>query len=633
MGWFTLLTLTAMAAVGSLAAARRGLPAGRAELGVLAALIFFALLALPVLALGYAGQLRPRPLALLSALLSASTFALASRGMPPGAGLIDVARAARALAALPGEALGEAWRARSLVLVGLLFSAGLLLLGAVVTYLAPAESWDGFHYHDPIVGFALQNAGFSAVPLPPREMVQATNGYPRLGEALSLWFVIFTDRTLIELPNLLAAPPLLLAAHALARRHLDRLSALACAPILLLLPGLWSQLRTTYIDIEVSFFVTSAILFGTSPRGRVRDAAAATLAMALFAGSKMTALAWVPPFALVVFGRLLARHRAGRPRAAWGASVVGGLILLATLLFTPLRNARAFHSPLWPVACSNATLGVRWSGLSTLGTLMPHPSPREWFSIKTAAPQGGVDDIVHRDYGQAFPWLLAPLGLLGALLSLIEAAQEARRRERGPARTFAWLLLAAALSLAVTPSLYPVRFNVAAVLILMVAGLRLVQAESRGRLREGLIGAAIALSVIPLFWTQGWYLGISWPRLRELALHPAAERAAMYSEPYGMSESVARLREREIGAGDRVSFGEEIICPGVLWNDHFSNEIAYLPFQSQESFLARLDAYGPRWAVVGAFSPGRAALESRPQAWEYVGESTRIDRGQIYRRR
>lgn len=81
-------------------------------------------------------------------------------------------------------------------MLGLAGAALLVVVSALLTALAPSESWDGFFYHEPIVGFALQNQGFRMVSLPPSVVVQGVNGYPRLCAAFALWFVVFTDKTL-----------------------------------------------------------------------------------------------------------------------------------------------------------------------------------------------------------------------------------------------------------------------------------------------------------------------------------------------------------------------------------------------------------------------------------------------------
>src|SRR5262249_27524621 len=144
------------------------------------------------------------------------------------------------------------------------------------------------------------------VSLPRLQVVQAANGYPRLCEAFALWFVIFTDKTLVEIGNTLAAPGLMLSVYVIGRRYsTDRVSLIGSSSILLLMPGLRTQTCPSMIDLPGGFFLIAAIHFATRPALRARDAIAATLCMVLVAASKSSALTLVPPIALVAYVRLL----------------------------------------------------------------------------------------------------------------------------------------------------------------------------------------------------------------------------------------------------------------------------------------------------------------------------------------
>ncbi len=284
VGWLVLTGLTALAALDALGIAVRARPAGRAELGVIASAVFFAFLSLPVLALGYAGWLTPLRLGGVSLTVFAAAFALLARRAGVRALLVESRRAAAGLARMPLDALREAARARSVVLLGLLGAGGVVLAALVLTVFVPNGAWDGFLYHEPIIGFAIQNHGFAVVPLQLHQTAQAINGYPHLCESVGIWFVIFTDKTLIELPNTLAAPAMMLAAYVLVRRFGDRVTSMGWACVLLLVPQAWTQLCQTYIDVEVAFFALAALAFVTRPAYRLRDAVLATLALVLFAG-------------------------------------------------------------------------------------------------------------------------------------------------------------------------------------------------------------------------------------------------------------------------------------------------------------------------------------------------------------
>jgi 4-amino-4-deoxy-L-arabinose transferase-like glycosyltransferase len=319
-------------------------------------------------------------------------------------------------------------------MVALLYAGFILLACIPLTVFVPNETYDGFLYHEPIVGFALQNHGFATVSLPPIQAVQAANGYPHVAESLALWFVVFTDKTLIELPNNLAAPPLMLAAYALARRYGDRLTAVGWACVLFLLPQVWSQLCQTLVDIEVAFFALAAVYFATRPVYRVRDAWLATLGMALLVGSKGTGLVMVPPIALLAYGRLLVVHGRARRLPALGSVVGGGLLVAAVGITAPLRNWLAFGNPVWPVTYENRAFGIRWSGLQPLSEQVVDAPIRELLDIAHGIPVGGMHDVIFRGYGYAFIWVLLPVGGAALVVGLAAAGLEwARLRERSNA--------------------------------------------------------------------------------------------------------------------------------------------------------------------------------------------------------
>jgi hypothetical protein len=634
MGWLLLVVLTAGAVFASLAVALRSAPAGRAELGVCAALVLMALIAAPILVLGYTNHLYRPTLAALSAITFGAAFVAACRGKAPSSHARDTWSALVDLARLPFEAIHDAARARSVVLVGLAWALGLLLLAAWLTYLAPAESWDGFFYHEPIVGFAIQTHGFSPVPLPMHETIQSANGYPRLGESLSLWFVIFTDKTFVELPSLLVAPPIALALHAMVRRYTDRVSAMGWAPVFLMTATIWTQLRTTYIDLIVAFFMVAAIYYGTRPELRIRDAACATLALTLYVASKFSALTWVPAVAIVIAVRLIARHARRRPLATVATLIGGAGAMAGVLAVELLRNWRAFHNPIWPMAYTNAALGMKFWGPHSLEYVAKAMPLQELFDVKYGVPAGGVGDLINRDYGYAVPWVVVPFALLGFARALVSAAREiVLDRHAGLGANALQVGAMGIISLATTPSFYFARFNIEVIAVLIVLAAWALSAPRNRVFHQGVLGAATALSIVPLFWTRGWYFNTSFKRVDQLMHAPAHERAYMNSEDFDLSVEIARFREQELGPGARVAIDETVIMPGAYWNFQFSNELKFVPWGEGGGYVAQLDAYGPTWVIVGESSEARKALAARPDRWEYVGKGIAVDPPNVVFRR
>jgi hypothetical protein len=167
-----------------------------------------------------------------------------------------------------------------------------------------------------------------------------------LGEAFSLWFVLFTDKTLIEIGGSLAAPGLMLAIYLLARRYtVDRAACIGWATVVLLMPAISSQLRTTMIDIELWLFALGAVHFATRVRFRPEHAALALLACAMLLGTKSTGLVLVPPLVLAV----CVRGMRGSESNSFALSIGTGLALVASIgALTLVRNFLAFHDPFWP---------------------------------------------------------------------------------------------------------------------------------------------------------------------------------------------------------------------------------------------------------------------------------------------
>jgi hypothetical protein len=620
LGWAILTLLTCFATLDALALAARARTAGRAELALVATAAWFALITAPVLVLGYANALTPGTLVPASLGLSSAAFLAVLRGRTVRDVLRTSSNALAAIVSIPRDALREAARARSIVFVGLAFSGAILVASYFLTVFAPNENWDGFLYHEPIVGFAIQNHGFAIVPLPMHQAVQATNGYPHLCEAAMYWLVAFTDKTLIELPNGIGAPAMMLALYVLARRFGDRVTAMGWACVLFLMPQAWSQLCQTLIDMVVAFFVLFAIHFATRPQLRISDALWAILGMALVLGSKSSGLVVVPPIALLL-GLRLVRIQGRARRGTTIAVVSGGAALLVAIgSVVPLRNWLAFQDPLWPVSFASRVLGIRWDGLITikeLGTDKPLP---ELIQQAYDVPIGGMGDVILRGYGYAIPYLVFPLGILAGVLGLLAAGLEALRwRERSSAGNLGLVLLLVLAGIFTTPTLnaQSARYNTHLVAGLMVAITWVLSGSRWVRAREGVVAAALALSIVPLFWMRGrgWFWA-STEHPEDVLRHPFASRTELERPSFDL---LAIKRNAELGPGDWAAFDQDVAFVGALWNFEFSNRVKLVKYESTSQFALALEQPPVKWVAVGKSSDSRKALE-RSSGWELVGE-------------
>ncbi|HTA90099.1 MAG TPA: phospholipid carrier-dependent glycosyltransferase [Polyangiaceae bacterium] len=629
--WLLLLALTGLAGLSALALALRLNPEGRAETALLTFLLFWGAIVFPIFALGYLALLYRTPVALLSCALSVGILGVCARGQPLQKSLATLVRAACDLLKLAPDGVKLCWRAKSFSLLGVLAAAGAIAFTLFLSYVAPAdESWDGLYYHQPIVGFALQNHSFGLVELPNTLLAQTINGYPKFGEAFSLWFVLFTDKTLIEIGSSLAAPALMLAIYLLARRYTnDRPACMGWAAVVLLMPALCSQLRTTMIDVELWFFALCALYLITKPKFRTQDAALALIATAWVVGTKSTGLVLAPPLIAAVAWRSL-QQEDRRAVLPW---LLPGLVLIGTFgALTFLRNFRAFHNPFWPVSYASNALSIDFRGLAKLRQLSPDPNFADLFAREYEHPAGGVHDIIFRSYGQAIPWVVLPLGALSLLTCVVVAAKGVALRARDTRAEN--LLLVAIITLPpflMSPSFANARYNIQLVVTALLA---IAWAGGRWpaqRLQEGAVASSLMLSLMSFVWSGFlWGLSLDWKDIGALVTHSRAERASMNFSSFQMPAKVARLREAELGPGDVAAFTSDLSFIGVLWNDAFSNRVVYLS-SGDRALLSELARLNARWVAVGERSAARRTLDKSAD-YEFVGAAAQQDKSVIFRR-
>ena len=427
LGLLGFAVLNVLAISAALSIALRGSFDGRAELGLATGLLWNAIIAFPIYVLGLIDHLDATTLAVTSYLFFSALLVISSRRHP-----LD--RRARLSAAwgqvrLPFDAIREAGRARSFVFLGLLASAILIVWSGITSYYVPSwRQWDALWYHEPIIAFTIQNHGFSMVSLP-ADGLQKINGYPRFCEMTQLWFVIFTDRRLIEIANTFLAPLLMLVTYLLARRgSSDRVGSMGWAAVILIMPGTSIILQSTYVDLHTAIFVLAAAHFCIRDPLRIRDVwlAAGCLAMAI--GAKILALPPVVALTVVLLLRLLWAHARARPQAVV-ATMLGGVTMMGGMAAaTYWRNWKYFRNPMWPdLAYENPRLGIHWENAShQTNSSLNMNQPFETFfdnltSIPYSRPLGHGVQIY--EFGFVVGWLILPLAVLAILAVLIAAAR------------------------------------------------------------------------------------------------------------------------------------------------------------------------------------------------------------------
>ena len=641
MGFVLLGGLSALAAVAALALTVRARPRTRAEGLVAITLLWNAIVVTPIYVLGLLGRLSRTSLGVGSLMTSLLVLALCTRGMGVAALSRETWRALRGQLRLPVDALILTWRERILVLVGVAATVLLLPYLALSAYLAqPFPHWDPLWYHDTIVGFTIQNHGFAMVDLPPT--LQKVNGYVRLAEMTQLWLVIFTDRRLADLTNLLFAPAIAASVYALARRYADPVIALGWGVAIVLMPACSNLLQTTFVDPQNAALLLGGILFATVDPPRIRDTWLAALGLALAIGSKGLSLIPVPVAALIAAVLLLHAEWHRRRGAAVATVVGGGVLILAVASTTYLRNYLAFHNPFWPdMKLDVNALGIHW------------PGQLPW-SVDSPGRHGGVDvnmpllDFLRAlfvcpwtvkgmeveemfDFGIGIEWVAIPLGVVAFIACLVSAI----RRRTQTARTGPPPPLAIALILAVvvtaTPALWGARYHSSTVGLLAVLNGWFLGAPTRRRLAESAVSVVLVTSVM-------MFLGVPAPRWwftpAQLLAHARAAPIEREIDPAlgaPTTREVGLAREKELGAGSLLVFTDRYAAfPALFWNNTYSNRIMYL--RGGPDFLARAARAGATWIYLVDRTAEAAAARGPGSGWQPVGALNAINGGMAFRR-
>jgi hypothetical protein len=640
-GWLELVVLSAWAFVAAAALAVRLGFASRAETLLCAMMLWNALVLLPIHVLGLVDQLYPQRLALASFVVSSGALACSTLGVPSRREhLRAVARSIRTSLRTPVDAIAECVRVRSPVLVGVVALLVVVAWTTWLSYLAPSDGWDGLWYHETMIGYALQQHGYRDWTIS-LDLAQQGNGYPRNCEMTSLWFVVFTDRRLMEVVSSLMIVPLALATYVGARRFAaDRAAAMGWGAGLALVPGAVLQLRSTYLDVHVAAFAVAALHLCTKPQLRVRDAWIAWLVLALLVCSKGTALAWVPVLGLVAAGRLVWAHARRRWRAT-AATLAGGVALVgASASVTYLRNWIHFKNPVWPITIEVARLGIHWRGVATLDMIEARPLADVVLTLfAVPIPGGDFPDTRVYGYGPGAGFVLLPLAAAGLAAAVVVATLTAVRKRTTPAQVHdaaratdilvvAILLL---LSVRVTPALWSARYN-----LHLVAGAAFLASYLFATLRAPRLGGALAttlcvVNLMMITWARPVAWGFTLPQALAYARIPAAERATLYRATWAMSPSVAAARERDLGPGALVLYSD-VHFPALLWNERFTNRIRWVATTGEDvgKLIGELD---PAWIVGPPDSDLYRAASAATERWESIGEVADLDPAPIVFRR
>jgi hypothetical protein len=617
------LTLSIVAFAGASAVAARGWPGSRSERFLAACGVWLAVVLVPVHTLGWlavaldAALLTRGSLATWIVVLSLGALALGV-GRDRRVGLQRTLAVMRDAIALPIDGLVECWRARSLALVGVLAVIAMVAWTSWGTWLAPSSAWDGVYYHEAMIGFAIQNGGFALGDLPPG--LDPVAGYPKMAESLALFFVMFADRRLIEIPPDPMLLVVMLGAYVVLRRWVpSRATAMGLASGLVLLPGIALQLRSTYIDTVACGFFVVALAFATRDPLRIRDTMLAAFAIGVVGASKSTGFLLGPVMAAVLVLRVLVQVPDLRRKLAVAASAIA--IALALFAPTYVRNWIEHQNPVWPGRVHYASIGIDWEG--PLDVASHQRSLDDTISMLFSPPIANQQYHDTRDngYGNTPPFVILPLAILAILIAIPRAL-------RGD-RSARWMLVTVLPLLAtfvLSPAHFWARLNLHSVVAIWIAAGWLCGQRGRA-LGEGVVGAVVIGGIVTLAWSEpAWDIPLE--RVRRLAALGARERAAAADGIITlMPVDIARERERT-GPGDVTVYLEHPF-PAQLWNERFDNRVLWLA--PRPDWIEEAERLGATWIVI----PSHGALITRMRAredWEELGPAVREREVTAFRR-
>ncbi|HVZ75134.1 MAG TPA: hypothetical protein VHJ20_22280 [Polyangia bacterium] len=642
MGLVVVAVLTVLTATASLAVVARLGVAGRAERLVAATLVWNGLVALPIYVLGFAGALTAAPLGVAALVASIAAIALAGRGR-----LADTRVLAREIIRAPLDAVRLLTREKSPAFPGVVFACGLVVYLVVAAFLLPAYvSWDVLWYHEPIVGFTIQNHGFAIVDLPPT--LQKIVAYPRLAEMTQLWFVIFGGRRLLDVTNLVFAPALAAAVFALCRRvGAQRATALAWGAAIVVMPACANLLQSNFVDPQAAALLVAAFLFATRAPLTTPDATLAALGLALAVGAKPQSLA---PVALL--GVVTAVRVARAPGVAKRAVVVGagGALILLVAGSTYVRNWIAFHNPFWPdLKVDVPALGIHWPGLVSWfpqagnangWSLNLNEPPWELFGDMLSLPWTIKKRYIGEstDYGIGVAWIVVPLGVVawacGALRLARATLARVRRQplELSPADVTVFSAVAVvALVLAVSPAWWAARYHISTIALVVVLVARLLARPGWERVAEASPAAVLIMAVMMFWWTPEPHWWPTPARLAAAAATPFPAREHARTLGAAVDPTVAAAREQELTSGKLLVFDESYAgFPAVFWNDDYSNRVAYLP--SGPDLLARAAGANATWIFLTDTDASLAKARAPGSGWREVGVLNAVNGGHAFRR-
>ncbi len=438
----------------------------------------------------------------------------------------------------------------------------------------PVWQWDALGYHLPYVNFVVLGRGFDAVP----EDMPYVSTYPHNVEILMVALrAMLPDDRLVDAAQIPCGLLGALSTAAIARRcGAPRAPALAAGAAWILVPAVFLQMPTNYVDVACAAFLLAALYFvlavASAPHGGRtsirRFLLVGGVALGLYLGSKPNS-----PITAAVVSLLLvwAARRVGEGRAALASLLLVALFGAGTFL----ENGFRYGNPIWPVQLQvgpvflhgkTAMQHLLDSGAAAprLHGSLPSRVVRSWTAL-TSPP---VFDMRIGGFG---PLVLASAPL--AFLTLL------RRKD-----VVLWGALGATVA---SPDPSVARYVLAfPALLLALAAPRASALPARARCLLGILAGLLGVAQIAYAWPG---LSGEGPPLLAYAGMTDSQRAEAVGAD-GPPTSFLRARER-ILPNETFAFDQSLELPYLAWDAALRYRAVWipdsLPGDAVESFLKR----------------------------------------------
>jgi len=625
MGWIVWFLDTALCIAAAYLVAVATYPdRGTLNRLVVTLLVTPALILLDIQACGIAGHLEGGPLTLVGGVLFGGVGAIAFRA----AGLAAVRTTLRSDLTAPWRLVADVWGEKEPAILTLAPAGMALFVVCQMVWYFKSWTWDPVWYHVPITSYVIQNRSLDWFDT--HELF--TQGYARNVELLAAWNCVFQHDNRLDDSSQLPFAILGVCVLAAWARRLgsSRPMALAVGAAWYALPPVFLESHSTHVDVAVGALFPAAMYFASAAPER-RDRWMCFIAMGLYVGSKFTGVLHLGLLAPWLLGRSIYEvWKAPGRRLRVAGDVVSSLVGFAAIgLHKYVQNLVHTRNPFWPFRTVVPVVHYVFPGPMEVGSLWALPSgvTPEFFGAPgdfTHMLNSWFDDtpfyapdVRSGGFGVLFRWCLLP-----AMAAVACDVVRLRDWRRG-------LPIVALFTLGlVVPTAWWPRFIIPSAAASLLA-LALVHQQIPSRL------VRVALSLAFVFFTwKGYRAGvpgfITYPRNFAAAVNATPEvRSALQIDTFLWPTEAGLLRERELRAGDVVTYDESAHFLAEFWCRDYRTRVTFVSSAGEPAgYVRRLRTLHARWVGVSGGSSAETAVREAGGVWLFGAPGSSV---QLYR--